>query len=791
MSRLRLLVTTGALTAALVAALAVLSIGRAARSQPAVADQIDPACGTTNPYFVTTCFAGGGVTDVPALVAFHDTISDTDHLMLATSGQIGAAYGIAYQPAERAIYVAAYHKRGSPFGPGGPGAIYRVEPATGNVALWATVPNAGADTHDPAGNYYPDAAARPGVGITSLGDIDLTEDGSVLVVMNLNERRIYRYRLADKALLGTIDHGAAAEPWATDARPFGLKIWHGKLYHGLVNSAFSTQAPADLQAYVYESDLDGANMRLVNRFGLVFDRGLVDEVAAVPATWQPWKDSLCIIPNPGGVVNWNICPQPMLSDIEFADNGDMLLGFRDRNGDMTYFANSPDQVPPGEGNGIAAGDILLSRYNGSTWDTQPTPETFAQDAGPGLGATNSVHDETGFGGLARVFLADVVAMTAETPLRVLTGGGIWFHNGTAQNTAREELYYLDVGRNFGKANGLGDLETLCPLPPVQPGPSPTPSPALCLGDLVWADLDNDGLYEPGSGEQGIAGVTVVLHEDTNGDGQCTPGVDRELARTTTGVGGGYIFCDLAPGDYVVTIPASNFAPGGPLAGMGSSTGNDPAPDPDDDVNNDDNGTPVGGEVCSRAVTLALGTEPRGDGDDDPNTNRTVDFGFVSQPTPGASDTPTPVPPTVTPGPTTVTPGPPTVTPSTPTPTAPPPTNTPVVPSVTPPPPTNTPVMPTATSGTPQPTAPATATATGGCTPRVCPQLVDGIPPDVPRSEIDPVLANPSLIAGFATPMVPGKPVGPYNPQRCWLSVRSPAQPYAVPYNQLIWRASCP
>jgi hypothetical protein len=100
-------------------------------------------------------------------------------------------------------------------------------------------------------------------------------------------------------------------------------------------------------------------------------------------------------------------------------------------------------------------------------------------------------------------------------------------------------------------------------------------------------------------------------------------------------------------------------------------------------------------------------------------------------------------------------------------------------------------MPTATSGTPQPTAPATATATGGCTPRVCPQLVDGIPPDVPRSEIDPVLANPSLIAGFATPMVPGKPVGPYNPQRCWLSVRSPAQPYAVPYNQLIWRASCP
>lgn len=772
---------------ALAAGLAVLALlvlvvlvpGPIARSQTAPIAQFDQACATTNPYFVTTCFAGGGVREVPALVAFHDTVSDTDHVMLATFGQIGAAYGLAYQPAERALYVAAYHKRGSPFGPDGPGAVYRVELATGNVALWTTVPNAGIDTHNPAGNYYPDTAARPGVGVNSLGDIDLSEDGRELYVMNLNDRRIYRYRLADKALLGTIAHGAAGEPWAADARPFGLKVWRGRLYHGLVNSAFSTQSAADLQAYVYESNLDGSNMRLVNRFGLVFDRGLVDDVAAVPAIWQPWKDALCVVPNPGGVVNWNICPQPMLSDIEFADNGDMLLGFRDRNGDMTFFANVPDQVPPGEGNGIAAGDILPSRYNGSTWDTQPVPEFFAQDAGPGLGATNSVHDETGFGGLARVFLADVVAMTAETPLRVLTGGADWFNNGTGQNPAREELYFLDVGRNFGKANGLGDLETLCPLPAP---PTPTPSPMLCLGDQVWADSDNDGLYEPAGGEQGISGVEVVLHEDTNGDGQCTPGVDRELARMSTDAAGQYMFCNLNPGNYVVTIAPANFAPGGPLAGKVSSTGNDPAPDPDDDVNNDDNGSAAaGGDVCSRAVTLALGTEPRGDGDNDPNTNRTVDFGFFSQPataTASPAVTSTPAQPTNTPVGPTNTPAPPT-----PTSTATAPQPTPTATRTLPP--------PTVPAGTPTPTAPATATSTGGCTPRVCPQLVDGVPPDVPRSEIDPVLADPALIAGWATPVVPGKPVGPYNPPRCWLSIRNPGQPYAVPFNQLIWRASCP
>ena len=605
------------LAASIAAIVGFASQDRLQAQQPA--DLFEAACSGDNPYFITTCYAGGATADEPALVAFHHTPDGSDHYMLATYGEIGSAWGVAFDPAQKAIFSAAYHKRGAAFGPGGPGAIYKTDLTTGSTNVWVTVPNAGTDSHDAAGDYFPDTAGREGVGKTSLGDIDLSEDGSKLFAMNLDDRKIYRFDVAGASQDASFDHGAAGEAWAADARPFALKVMGGKLYHGLVNSAETSGAEADLRAYVYESDLDGSNMSLVNDFDLAFDRGLVDDGAGVEAKWQVWSNAFCptMLPD-NSREGWNICPQPILSDIEFADNGDMILGFRDRNGDMTWFVNDLALLPAGEGNGIPAGDILIARKQGNTWTTQTTPEYYAQDAGPGLGVEDGIHDESGFGGLARVYAVDEVAMTGVTPLEVLTGGAFWFNNGSGDNTFREQLYVLGTGANFGKANGLGDLENTCPLP----------SAGLCLGDLVWEDLDNDGQVAPGGAEAGIGGVELVLCADTDGDGQCTPGVDQEIARTTSAPDGSYSFCGLAEGDYSVKIADSNFDPGGPLEGMRSSTGNDPAPDPDDDADNDDNGMDMqGGMICSQAVTLTNDGEPDNDGDTDKNTNTTVDFGF--------------------------------------------------------------------------------------------------------------------------------------------------------------------
>jgi uncharacterized repeat protein (TIGR01451 family) len=76
----------------------------------------------------------------------------------------------------------------------------------------------------------------------------------------------------------------------------------------------------------------------------------------------------------------------------------------------------------------------------------------------------------------------------------------------------------------------------------------------------------------------------------------------------------------------VQVAPTNFQSTGPLAGLRSSLGD--GADPDNDQNNDDNGTPLAGAgVVSQAVTLIGDAEPTNDGDADSDSNRTVDFGF--------------------------------------------------------------------------------------------------------------------------------------------------------------------
>ncbi len=165
-------------------------------------------------------------------------------------------------------------------------------------------------------------------------------------------------------------------------------------------------------------------------------------------------------------------------------------------------------------------------------------------------------------------------------------------------------------------------------------PITPPTPTLSLGDTIWNDTNNNGTQD--AGENGISDVTVQLFRDTNSDGQYTTADGTTpVATQTTDSNGKYLFAGLAEGDYLVVIPASQFAGSGPLSGYKSSSGTngsvtgpfEPAPDPDTNTNSDDNGSLSSGLVRSGAVTLALNSEPTNDGDTDANTNLTVDFGF--------------------------------------------------------------------------------------------------------------------------------------------------------------------
>lgn len=170
-----------------------------------------------------------------------------------------------------------------------------------------------------------------------------------------------------------------------------------------------------------------------------------------------------------------------------------------------------------------------------------------------------------------------------------------------------------------------------------------------LGNRVWFDTDNSS--DINGSEVGVDNVTVLLYA-ADGSGNPTGAI---LQTETTANGGYYRFDNLPPGNYVVVIPASQFTGAGALVGYWSSgtllnasgvVSETIAPDPDNDVDNDDNGTRttfVGfeGAVISMAVTLeSTPSEPINDTDADPTnpageavnnqSNRTVDFGFYRQ-----------------------------------------------------------------------------------------------------------------------------------------------------------------
>lgn len=155
---------------------------------------------------------------------------------------------------------------------------------------------------------------------------------------------------------------------------------------------------------------------------------------------------------------------------------------------------------------------------------------------------------------------------------------------------------------------------------------------LTLGNRIWFDADEDGVIDPL--ESGAPPGVVVNLLDASNNPIPHPVTGLPITASTN-ISGAYQFTDLYPGDYVVQIAPQNFQPGGLLLNYISSAG---GVDPDDDDNGDDNGVdgglPAVDGIRSFPITLNYRTEPAGgsDGDDNSNTNLSVDFGLVIDPT---------------------------------------------------------------------------------------------------------------------------------------------------------------
>ena len=455
------LATTAAVIAAIgivLGTLIALAAVPAAPSNQAV--DLPEACLSSNPFFATACYVRGeSFDDEPAVVAFRDTPDDTEHYGLATIGQVGSVWGMAYDPAKDVLYAGAYHKRNSKFGPLGPGGVYAIDVnGSGTVTPFITVPNAGPDRHDPSDNYQPDDAGRNYVGETSLGDIDMNEDGTELFAMNLRDKRIYRFSLPDGELIGSFASGGESEFWNRDARPFGLKVKDGWVFHGVVNSARNRQSLPSVWAYVYASRPNGTAMRRVAGVWLGYERG------DLHPNWNPWPED--------DDRGWRSSqyPHPMLTDIEFNDAGDMILGLRDRYLDTGPSLNEVYRRAPG--------DILIARKIGDfDWEVEDPSDGAFYDEGRLDVERATDWNRFTVGGLARVLTRDVVAVTAINPFRMYSDGAMWFDNADGAKIGDEELLYNALRHDGpqGKSQGLGDMEMICYIPPT-PTPTNTASP---------------------------------------------------------------------------------------------------------------------------------------------------------------------------------------------------------------------------------------------------------------------------------------------------------------------------
>jgi gliding motility-associated-like protein/uncharacterized repeat protein (TIGR01451 family) len=151
------------------------------------------------------------------------------------------------------------------------------------------------------------------------------------------------------------------------------------------------------------------------------------------------------------------------------------------------------------------------------------------------------------------------------------------------------------------------------------------TPTLSLGNLVWNDVNNNGKKDDKEG--GIPGVEVLLYSSTdNIKGNAD---DVLVATQLTTNKGAYNFTGLLAGNYWVQL---NTIPVGYVSSTGDGpTDNDGAgafePSNLGDINDRDHGSLVGTKLSSAIVNLALNSEPTNDGDNNPNTNWTVDFGL--------------------------------------------------------------------------------------------------------------------------------------------------------------------
>lgn len=546
-----------------------------------------------DPFIIVPCYVEGtydGAYTAEAAIAKllvsadgHDFVgttktADYEASLIASHGQVGSVYGIAWQNTQERYYVAAFHKRYVGYGPNGPDAIYQMD-MSGNITgvieldnLLGATNTTGTDVHDftaAANGHVYDLgtgdSSFDGVGKIGFGDLTFSADKNTLYAVNLFDKKIYAFDVTDGITANATIITSWDIPDATGAdrhRPFGLAFHNDKLWVGTVDENASN-------AYVHALDPAGINFDLKLTVPLDYPRqafiGSNADLADQSSEWRAWatNTNITYMERNSREIGF---PQPILSDMAFTADGDMILGFRDRFGDQTggekFFNTSETTVTWG----TSAGDILKTCYDAA--NDEYTLETGnggscagvggLEDSGPSSDSTefyhwdiynfsntwdpndvsSAFHWETTQGALLQLKAKPYVITSCMDPFNDFSGGIVKFDNadggrhgvgtdGTTLDLLTGGYTLFETGDWSGtppanngtlsKGNGLGALDAACTALPLE------------IGNYVWYDTDGDGIQD--AGEKGMPGISIILTDEN----------DVVIFTTTTDANGNYLF----------------------------------------------------------------------------------------------------------------------------------------------------------------------------------------------------------------------------------------------------------
>ena len=282
--------------------------------------------------------------------------------------------------------------------------------------------------------------------------------------------------------------------------------------------------------------------------------------------WKPWVNTWA---QTGGTISTGPVQyaQPMISGIEFNEDGSMDIGIRDRWGDQgATFEYIPVSGSTDHLQTAVLGDLLHACKTASGWALEGTPgscdqplantnaNTPTNNFGYGFSYGNNGREwyadrsgdgdpESGEGGLTKLMGTGVIISTVYDPMEggETIGSNYWSTQGVQWNTvatgAKHHIARIqgENSNSMDKANGMGDLEFITQLQPIQ------------IGNRIWMDADADGIQDADEDLPGVPAGTVVTLQSPGVDGIFN-NADDQTWTTVTDAKGNYFFSALSSAD---------------------------------------------------------------------------------------------------------------------------------------------------------------------------------------------------------------------------------------------------